>query len=70
MSSQFDTVGMPSFNSNTPVAGGLKDTKLANPNGDVVDRTAGDNPINPVAQGLSTNQGAYIEGQARPSTLY
>jgi hypothetical protein len=70
MSSQFDTVGMPELSQDTPVSNGLRNTNTGNPHGDIVDKTAGDNPINPKAQGLSTNQGANLEMQSKPSWLY
>jgi hypothetical protein len=69
MSTQFDTVGMPSFTQNEPVKGGLLNTERGNPLGDKVDNTAG-TIVTPAAQGLSTNMGAEIEMQSRPSTLY
>ena len=70
MASQFDTVGMPGFNQNDSITHHLQDYTIGNPHGDVVDRTAGDNPIAPQAQGLSTAQGSYIDMQSRPSWLY
>jgi hypothetical protein len=69
MSSQFDTAGMYSLGMNAPVAKGLQDTQRGNPNGDVVDNTAGDNKIEPKAQGLSTSMGASLEMQSKPSWL-
>jgi hypothetical protein len=69
MSSQFDTVGMYDFSQNAPIAN-LRDTKLGSSNGNSVDNSAGDNPIDPKAQGLSTNQGADLEKQSKPSWLY
>jgi hypothetical protein len=70
MPSQFDTVGMPSLTQNEPVSGGLQDTQRANPLGDQVDNTVSKNAVAQKAQGASSNQGAYIEMQARPSWLY
>jgi hypothetical protein len=71
MSTQFDTAGMPSFNHNTQTANGHRNTNTGNPNGDIVDRTAGDNPIDQKAQGLSTAMGgADLNMQSKPSWLY
>jgi hypothetical protein len=70
MSTQFDTAGMQSLAQNTAVSGGLQDTNRGNPLGDRVDNTAGDNNTTPQAQGLSSNQGAYLDMQSKPSWLY
>jgi len=70
MSTQFDTAGMQSLAQNTAVSGGLQDTQRANPLGDRVDNTAGDNKIDPKAQGLSSNMGASLDMQSKPSWLY
>ena len=67
--SQFTTAGMD-ITQNTAVSNGLRNTQTANPLGDRVDNTAGDNPVEPKAQGASTNQGGYLEMQSKPSWLY
>ena len=48
----------------------VKDTQLGNANGDVVDNSAGARGVSDKAQGTSSNQGAYISSQSRPSWLY
>lgn len=48
----------------------VKDTRLGNPSGNVVDNSEGDRSVSGRSQGTSSNQGAYISMQSRPSWLY
>lgn len=61
-------IGMPmASGSNGNVGHGLQDARRGNPNGDVVDNTASDNPLNngTLRTDPSTNRGAYIGMQAK-----
>jgi len=65
----FDTVGMPEACQSTAVSNGLRNTNASNPLGDVVSNGTNEKTSSEFSQGLSTNRGAYLEGQAKPSTL-
>lgn len=60
-------VGMPSFTMNTTTNNSLRDTQRGNSNGDVVDNTASDNPLND--NGMRTDpadaRGAYLNQQSK-----
>jgi hypothetical protein len=65
----FDTIGMPEVSQSIPTSNGLRNTNTSNPLGDIVSNGTNDKASSEYAQGLSTNQGAYLEGQSKPSTL-
>jgi len=60
-------IGMPSITMNTPTNHGLRDTQLGNPNGDVVDNSASNNPLNDngVPPDLANASGAYLNMQSK-----
>ena len=66
----YDVSGMEEMKQNTPTGDQLRDVKLGNSAGDVVDNSAGTRGFNDDSTSKSTARGASLGIMSKPSWLY